>query len=671
MKSNLKKLTVFLLLFLMMFGNSVRVLAADNNSLKTEIQWEKVSISQSGYLNSIAFDTTNNIYVAVGVEGINGLIMMSTDAKTWEKADINEIGMLQKVIWDGKKFIAVGERGTLVTSVDGKVWEKHYVNSTYALSDIVWNGQVYVAVGGDNTVFISEDGFQWSQVFSGVFLYPRGYINTIMWDGKQFLAYGPSSIFKSLDGKNWTRYSGVYYGYSAIAYSGERYVLVGDGPSVYHSTNGLSWKWVSVSTSCYKTDVIWDGTNFIATNTYGKSILISQDGVSWEESIIDGSSYKINSIVWTGKHYVLVGDNGIILIGTKKIPDSNPPILKIPQDITIEATGTRTQVDLGKATAEDESPVTISNNGLQDYSIGTTEITWTAVDSSGNTSTAVQKVNIVDTTPPDIKGYVIQQPNMFGWYNSDVTVSFEASDIASCIYSITPDVTLALEGENQYVEGCAVDFEGNSTSLKVDNINIDKTKPTISLVNPLNKIYKSDDSIKIDYNVNDNLSGIQSTIVTINGKEVSNGQTVSLASNCGKNELIIRAIDKAGNESILVKDFEVAISSVTNIDPDVINLKSNGGKNSVTAYIEIPLDYDISQVDLSSFIMNVNGTKIKAERSSIITGSNNSNTIMVKFNRAEIISILEGYSGKVELEIFGKLTDGKVIIGSDVVNIIK
>lgn len=109
----------------------------------------------------------------------------------------------------------------------------------------------------------------------------------------------------------------------------------------------------------------------------------------------------------------------------------------------------------------------------------------TCVDNAGNQSATANYDVKIDKVPPTIKGSRDPAANSNGWNNSDVTVSFECSDgdagpgtsgIASC----TPSSKLTTDGANQSVPGTAVDQAGNSATTTVSNINIDKTKPTLS-----------------------------------------------------------------------------------------------------------------------------------------------------------------------------------------------
>ena len=92
---------------------------------------------------------------------------------------------------------------------------------------------------------------------------------------------------------------------------------------------------------------------------------------------------------------------------TIRIVDSTPPLITAPADIVgFEATGPGllTTVPLGDATASDTTgaPVVTNDAPAAGFPLGTTVVTWTATDFSGNQATAAQSVNVVDTTKPVI-----------------------------------------------------------------------------------------------------------------------------------------------------------------------------------------------------------------------------------------------------------------------------
>lgn len=103
-------------------------------------------------------------------------------------------------------------------------------------------------------------------------------------------------------------------------------------------------------------------------------------------------------------------------------------------------------------------------------------------DNAGNAQTVTMTSGVnIDKTVPSISGAATTSPNSAGWYNTDVTVHYTASDALSGVANVTTDQTISTEGANQSVTGTATDKAGNSASATVSRINIDKTKPTASV----------------------------------------------------------------------------------------------------------------------------------------------------------------------------------------------
>ena len=83
------------------------------------------------------------------------------------------------------------------------------------------------------------------------------------------------------------------------------------------------------------------------------------------------------------------------------VRDTTPPVVTAPADITAEATGSLTTLDIGTPTVTDADPnPTITHDAPESFPLGTTTVTWTATDSGGRTTTATQTVTVRDTTPP-------------------------------------------------------------------------------------------------------------------------------------------------------------------------------------------------------------------------------------------------------------------------------
>src|SRR5574338_472383 len=108
------------------------------------------------------------------------------------------------------------------------------------------------------------------------------------------------------------------------------------------------------------------------------------------------------TVTWTA---VDVAKNEATYTQTVTVVDTKPPKVKAPTAITLEATSLdQNTVDLGEPTVTDNSEISsITNDAPQTFPLGETVVTWTAVDVAGNVGSAIQKVNIVDTTAPVIQ----------------------------------------------------------------------------------------------------------------------------------------------------------------------------------------------------------------------------------------------------------------------------
>jgi HYR domain-containing protein len=85
--------------------------------------------------------------------------------------------------------------------------------------------------------------------------------------------------------------------------------------------------------------------------------------------------------------------------------DTTPPVVTPPQDVIDNSTATLTQVAIGQATATDNVGVkSVISNSPGQFPVGTTKVTWIAIDDAGNMGTATQNVTVSggDTTPPNI-----------------------------------------------------------------------------------------------------------------------------------------------------------------------------------------------------------------------------------------------------------------------------
>ncbi|MDQ6972128.1 MAG: HYR domain-containing protein, partial [Mariprofundaceae bacterium] len=93
---------------------------------------------------------------------------------------------------------------------------------------------------------------------------------------------------------------------------------------------------------------------------------------------------------------------------TVTVADTTAPALTVPADVSVEANGVLSTVDIGVATATDIfEPVTLTNNAPASFPVGTTVVTYTSTDANGLTITGTQNVTVVDTTSPTVTAQLV------------------------------------------------------------------------------------------------------------------------------------------------------------------------------------------------------------------------------------------------------------------------
>jgi len=201
-------------------------------------------------------------------------------------------------------------------------------------------------------------------------------------------------------------------------------------------------------------------------------------------------------------------------------------------------------------------------------------------------SETISPVTSVDIQPP---------ANPSGWNNSDVSVTLTANDNTggSGVKELSYRLSGATWEENtvggDYLktsisnEGItdlayySLDNEGNYEDQQVKTVNLDKTKPVITITSPqADNQYFAGQDIPLTYTAQDALSGIDTTTVTLDGTDVT--LQAGIKALVGNHILTITANDKAGNSTVNQTVFTVAdnkIRAEVTIKPEVF-LRNRG-----------------------------------------------------------------------------------------------
>ncbi|MBI1827856.1 MAG: HYR domain-containing protein, partial [Thaumarchaeota archaeon] len=202
-----------------------------------------------------------------------------------------------------------------------------------------------------------------------------------------------------------------------------------------------------------------------------------------EQVTVTNNAPKVFNIGLTTVTWVVVDSAGNSANATQTVDvrDTTAPNLIIPKDITIEAIRVNDNVvSVGKANATDAVGIeSISNNAPSAFPIGTTTITWTAKDAAGNSVSATQTVDVVDTTAPTItppKDIKAEATSL-----TDNTVSLgnaTATDVEQV--TISNNAPSAFPIGTTTITWTAKDAAGNISNVTQTVDVVDTTAPTIT-----------------------------------------------------------------------------------------------------------------------------------------------------------------------------------------------
>ena len=239
------------------------------------------------------------------------------------------------------------------------------------------------------------------------------------------------------------------------------------------------------------------------------------------------ATYPLGTTVVT---WTAVDANGNSSTGTQNVTvvDTTAPVLTVPADVIAEANAVNSTVAIGNATATDIFAVTVTSDAPATYPLGTTVVTWTAVDANGNSSTGTQNVTVVDTTAPvlTVPADVTVEAN--GVMSTVNIGNASATDIFSVI--VTSDAPAAFALGTTVVTWTATDANGNATSGTQNVTVVDTTAPTVTAqLVPISSGHDDDDAtFQVVFSASDIADPNPVLTATLNGVTVTNGQIVKL-----------------------------------------------------------------------------------------------------------------------------------------------
>lgn len=260
------------------------------------------------------------------------------------------------------------------------------------------------------------------------------------------------------------------------------------------------------------------------SNTTFNDALGAGTGTNYNGATLSAPVVTLNSVTATNNDL-----NGIAISNVNQVTLNNVTAWNNGTDIPGGSGGGAYTNDVGSGVRINGNPgsfVSILDGtylGNQRYGIevfGTSVFIGSSIDmcqSSLASGGCMNVTPITDTTAPTIT-FVSRTPaNVFGWNNSDVTVTWSCADAQSGVVSATVTQTVTSEGTNQSVIGTCANLAGLTASNTQAGINIDKTAPTITFSSRLpapNLNGWNSTDVTVTWSCTNSLSPILSGMVT-------------------------------------------------------------------------------------------------------------------------------------------------------------
>lgn len=230
----------------------------------------------------------------------------------------------------------------------------------------------------------------------------------------------------------------------------------------------------------------------------------------------NGFAVGTTSVVWTARDS---NNNESSATQLVTIQDTTAPLISgLVAQITVEASGELTPVDLGTPVVDDIFPVTYSNDAPKFFPLGESIVTWLAIDANGNETRFMQTVQVQDSIAPVMSGLqaeiIVEAVAQLTPVDIGSPVVTDASPV-----TVSNDAPVAFPLGETLVTWLAVDAAGNQSTISQRVVVQDNTAPQFQLQlleqdlwSPSHKMVK----VAVVRNVSDNISTAPKVDIQVN-----------------------------------------------------------------------------------------------------------------------------------------------------------
>jgi len=240
--------------------------------------------------------------------------LITTNSTKWKRirskcgADKN----LTQIIWDGSRYVAIGEKGAIRISKDGETWTNHDLKSDVYLKNLVWTGEYYYLMDGEK-LLRSSDALDWEVRSVGDF---KGIFSLIFNDGK-LIAVGTGNDIRLFDEETskWnSTLRNPMLRFSHIFWFKDKYLAVGPMPGVFESQDGIHWSKKTIPLDANLKQVVSNGKVFVAIANNGV-LIVSKDGKDWL-ALNTFAGIDFIFIKWLDGQFFAMQRNGIAVLSS-------------------------------------------------------------------------------------------------------------------------------------------------------------------------------------------------------------------------------------------------------------------------------------------------------------------------------------------------------------------
>ncbi len=166
--------------------------------------------------------------------------LLSEDGRKWSKPyDIPGRSIMTHYAENDGRLVGIGPNGMAAVTRNGAEWKVADLDGSTSMISLAFGAGWYVGGGLHGQIFRSEDGLSWEKVNAG----DEGeHLNSMIWDGHQFLAIGLGATYRSADTLEWERVPNENAPLSAVRGSDGRFAGNQWKGRYLVSSDGIRWK---------------------------------------------------------------------------------------------------------------------------------------------------------------------------------------------------------------------------------------------------------------------------------------------------------------------------------------------------------------------------------------------------------------------------------------------